>query len=191
MANEVGNDVLTTTADATITGNVGETTMQVEAGQSNEPTAAELLEQLNLARAENEKLKSQYNKVSSEAADWRKKLNAKLTEDEKKTLAATEAQEALKSELQGLREIVAIQKATERYMGLGMDKDFAKATAEFEVSGDNESVTNNIQQYMANAMKQAKNEWLANRPPVNAGNGEEQKTEDDPFIKGFNNPTIL
>ena len=162
--------------------------------QSNEQTepevnVSELMAQLNKAKAENEKLKSQYNKVSSEAADWRKKLNAKLSEDEKKVLAQTEAQEAMQNELKSLRETVAVQKATERYLGLGMDSDLAKSTANYEIAGDNESVTANIKQFMDSALKSAQNDWLANRPPANAGHGEGGQKDVDPFLQGFNNPT--
>lgn len=144
-----------------------------------------LMEELNKLKGENEKLKNQYNKVSSEAADWRKKLKDKMDDDEKKSFEASEATTALQNELKTLKEQVEVQKATERYMGLGMDKDLARETATYEFGGEKEKVTANIQSYMESRLKNAQNEWLANRKEVNTGHDESPKTEEDPFLKGF------
>lgn len=143
-----------------------------------------LQDEISKLRGENEKLKNQYNKVSSEAADWRKKLKEKMDDDEKKSFEASEAAVAMQNELNALKEQVQVQKATERYMSLGMDKDLAKATAAYEISGENEKVTENFQTYMESRLKNAQNEWLANRKDVNTSHDESPKTE-DPFLKGF------
>lgn len=152
------------------------------------PETNALMDELNKLKAENEKLKNQYNKVSSEAADWRKKLKDKMDDDEKKTFEASEAAEKMQSELKALKEQVEVQKATERYMGLGMDKDLARETAAYEFGGEKEKVTANIQSYMESRLKNAQSEWLANRKEVNTAHDEAPKTEEDPFLKGFNNP---
>ncbi len=143
-----------------------------------------LQDEISKLRGENEKLKNQYNKVSTEAADWRKKLKEKMDDDEKKSFEASEAATQLQNELKALKEQVAVQKATERYMSLGMDKELAHETAAYEFGGEMEKVTANVQTLMESRMKNAQTEWLASRKDVNTSH-EESTAEEDPFMKGF------
>ena len=165
-----------------------EANQHTDNGAEATPSIDDLLAQITEMKTENNRLKTAYNKASSEAADYKKKFRARQTAEEQEAESKREAEEAIQNELKSLRATVAVQKATERYMGLGMDKETAKETANFEVSGDNEAVTSNIQKFMANQIKAKESEWLASRPEVSAGNGESGSEEKDPFILGFNNP---
>ena len=74
--------------------------------------------------------------------------------------------------------------ATNRYLALGMSAEMAKDTAKAELDGDMEKVTENMGKYNEAKVKAAEAEWLKSRPPVNAGQGDEEET--DLFLKGFN-----
>lgn len=47
-----------------------------------------------------------------------------------------------------------------------------------------EKVTENMAKFKDASIKEAETEWLKSRPPVNAGQGEDEET--DLFLKGFN-----
>ena len=74
--------------------------------------------------------------------------------------------------------------ATNRYLALGMSGDMAKDTAQAELDGDMVKVTENMSKFKEASIKEAEAEWLKSRPPVNAGQGEDEET--DLFLKGFN-----
>ena len=73
---------------------------------------------------------------------------------------------------------------TDRYLALGMSGDMAKDTAQAELDGDMVKVTENMSKFKDASIKEAETEWLKSRPPVNAGQGEDEET--DLFLKGFN-----
>ena len=149
-----------------------------------EPTVEELMAQLAQERANSAKLQNDYNKASSEAANYRKQLKAKQTAEEQEEEAKREAEEEHKKYVKGLEDTIKMTNATNRYLALGMSAEMAKDTAKAELDGDMEKVTENMGKYNEAKVKAAEAEWLKSRPPVNAGQGEEEET--DLFLKGFN-----
>lgn len=61
--------------------------------EEKEPTVEELMAQLAQERANSAKLQNDYNKASSEAANYRKQLKAKQTAEEQEEEAKKEAEE--------------------------------------------------------------------------------------------------
>ena len=145
--------------------------------EEKEPTVEELMTQLAQERANSAKLQNNYNKVSSEAANYKKQLKAKQTAEEQEEEAKREAEEEHKKYVKGLED-------TNRYLAFGMSPEMAKDTAEAELAGDMEKVTELMGKHNAEKIKAAEAEWLKNRPAVNAGQGEGEET--DLFLKGFN-----
>ncbi len=152
--------------------------------EEKEPTVEELMAQLAQERANSAKLQNDYNKASSEAANYRKQLKAKQTAEEQEEEAKREAEEEHKKYVKGLEDTIKMTNATNRYLALGMSAEMAKDTAKAELDGDMEKVTENMGKYNEAKVKAAEAEWLKSRPPVNAGQGEEEET--DLFLKGFN-----
>ena len=134
--------------------------------EEKEPTVEELMAQLAQERANSAKLQNDYNKASSEAANYRKQLKAKQTAEEQEEEAKKEAEEEHKKYVKGLEDTIRMTNATNRYLAIGMSAEMAKDTAK------------------AASIKAAESEWLKSRPPVNAGQGEGEET--DLFLKGFN-----
>ena len=152
--------------------------------EEKEPTVEELMAQLAQERANSAKLQNDYNKASSEAANYRKQLKAKQTAEEQEEEAKREAEEEHKKYVQGLENTIKMTNATNRYLALGMSGDMAKDTAQAELDGDMVKVTENMSKFKDASIKEAETEWLKSRPPVNAGQGEDEET--DLFLKGFN-----
>ena len=148
--------------------------------EEKEPTVEELMAQLAQERAEKAKLKNNFDKTSSELANTKKQLKAKQTAEEQEE----EANDEHKKYLKGLEDTIKMTNATNRYLALGMSGDMAKDTAQAELDGDMVKVTENMSKFKDASIKEAETEWLKSRPPVNAGQGEDEET--DLFLKGFN-----
>lgn len=145
----------------------------------------ELMAQLAQERAEKEKYKSSFNKASSEAADYKKKLREKLTAEEQEEEAKREQQEQHNKYVHGIEMELNTIKATKRYMGLGMSEELASETAKAEIEGDTEAVIANMKKHQDALVKAKEAEWIKSRPPVNTGH-EEDSPDKDPFLAGFN-----
>lgn len=155
-------------------------------GGEHTPTVEELMAQLAKERAEKERYKVALNKSSSEAAEYKKKFREKQTAEEQEEEAKREQQEQHDKYVKGIETELATIKATKRYMGIGMPEDLAADTAKAEIKGDNEAVTANMKKFMDVTIKAKEADWIKNRPPVNAGNGEDGDDKKDPFLAGFN-----
>lgn len=161
------------------------------------PSIEDLQAQINQLMAERVKLKSAFDKTASEAADYKRQLHDRMSADEQAEASRREAEEKQKETLSNLSRELSVMKATARYLKQGLDENSAKECAEFEANGDMDALMSKIFQHnktsTENALKDAQAKWLENRPPVNAGHGEDagKKEEEDPFLKGFNNPTML
>ena len=152
--------------------------------EEKEPTVEELMAQLAQERANNAKLKNSFDKASSELANTKKQLREKQSAEEQEEEAKKEAAEEHKKYVQGLENTIKMTNATNRYLALGMSGDMAKDTAQAELDGDMVKVTENMSKFKDASIKEAETEWLKSRPPVNAGQGEDEET--DLFLKGFN-----
>ena len=152
--------------------------------EEKEPTVEELMAQLAQERANSAKLQNDYNKASSEAANYRKQLKAKQTAEEQEEEAKKEAEEEHKKYVKGLENTIKLTNATNRYLALGMSADMAKDTAQAELENDMVKVTENMSKFKDASIKEAEAEWLKSRPAVNAGQGDGEET--DLFLKGFN-----
>ena len=143
--------------------------------EEHEMTLEEAQTLLAQERAKNAKLQNDYNKTSSEAANYRKQLKAKQTAEE---------QEAEERHTKELEEKLAKIDAQKRYMAIGMSEEMAEEAAAAELSGESDKVTELYKKFNNASIKAAQAEWQKSRPPVNAGQGEDGK--EDPFLKGFN-----
>ena len=158
-----------------------------------EITLEDLQNQLAEQKALNQQYKNAITKSNSEAADWKRKFQAKQTAEEKEADAKREAEELQQQELSNLRKELSTMKAIARYRGMGMDEKTAAECAALEVENNNDGLMAKISALINSreeaAAKKAQEELLASRPDIKAGNGEDGNgEEEDPFIKAFKNP---
>lgn len=142
-------------------------------GSNNQPTYEELVAQLANERAEKLKMKNIQDKVSREAAEYKKQLRAKLTAEEQEEAAKKEADEAKDARIKELEEKMAVIDNTSFWGGksIGMDEELAKATAEAEATGDKEKFRECITKHIKSVRDEAYQQAMSDRPSINAGNG--------------------
>ena len=93
-------------------------------------------EQLQQLMVENAKIKRAMDKAASEAADYKKKYNATLSEQERASQEKAEEQARRDERLAELERENSIHKFTESYLDLGYDKETAIKAATAQVDGD-------------------------------------------------------
>ena len=110
---------------------------KVSAPAEKEPTTSvSAEEQIQQLLVENAKLKRAKDKATSEAADFKKKYNATLSEQEKASLEKAEEQARRDERLAELERENSIHKFTESFLDLGYDKESAIAAATAQVDND-------------------------------------------------------
>ena len=115
-------------------------TKGVETKADEKPTTKSVEEQLQQLMVENAKMKRAFDKASSEAADYKKKYNATLSEKEQADMAKAEEQARRDERLAELERENSIHKFTEQFFDLGYDKESAIAAATAQVDGDVETL---------------------------------------------------
>jgi len=145
---------------------------------SKEPNVQDLM--VELAR-----MKRQLDKASSEAAEYKKKFRATQTEKEVMDAEKAEAQAKRDEEFEQMKRELNINRITKSYMALGYPAELAEKAATADVDNDSETRFKIQAQVDAEKKKAWEKEFIASRPQIAAGTGD-TKTEDDPFLKGFN-----
>lgn len=112
-----------------------ETKASTEPKADAKPTPS-VEEQMQQLMVENAKLKRAMDKASSEAADYKKRYNATLSEKEQADMAKAEEQARRDERLAELERENSIHKFTEQYLDLGYDKESATAAATAQVDND-------------------------------------------------------
>ena len=133
-----------------------------------EPTVQELMVEIA-------KLKRGLDKAASEAADYKKKYNATLSEKEQADLEKAE-REAEKEERYN-------QLLRENFVLLGYNETQANKAATAQYDGNTDELFKIQQEVQQTLIKAKEAEWIKNRPLVNSGGSNK---EEDAFLKGFN-----
>jgi hypothetical protein len=149
-------------------------------------TAEEKLAALEAFEYENdgsdaERLKAAVSKANSEAAELKRQLKAKQTEEERKEAERLEAEAAIKAELEALRKDKTISDSKAKFLGLGYDEKLAAETAKALADGDMEKVFANQQIHIENVKKAERAASLANDPKPPAGSGGDAKITKEQF----------
>lgn len=149
------------------------------------PTIEDLQLQLAEERAKAQKFKSSFDKVSSEVAEYKKQLRAKLTEDEQKQLEIEEERAKQAEYIKELEDFKKMSDATNRYLSVvGMSAELAKEAADAELNGDMDALAQVYSKHNEMVKKQMETEFLKGRPPINNGsNGSAMTVKDILAIK--------
>ena len=118
------------------------------------------------------RLKNALSKSNSEAADYKRQLRAKQTEDELKAQEEKEKWETLQAERDTLFQQVQISNHKAKFLGLGYDEALAEETAKAMVSGDMEKVFANQSKHQQTIEQKVKADVLKSTPqPVGGSAG--------------------
>ncbi len=120
-----------------------------------------------------ERNKAAVSKANSEAAEWKRKYNDKLSEEERKAAESAEALESMKTELASLRRDKTIADYTAKFLALGYDATLAGDTAAAFADGDTAKVIANQQRFLEAHDKTLKAELLkgGSTPPAGSEGG--------------------
>ena len=113
-----------------------ETKVTEPKNDAEKPTPQSYEDQIQKLLVENAKLKRASERANSEAADYKKKYNATLSEQERASQEKAEEQARRDERLAELERENSIHKFTEQFLDLGYDKDSAISAATAQVDGD-------------------------------------------------------
>lgn len=116
-----------------------------------------------------QKLKEAVSRANSEAAEYKKQLKAKMTDDEAKAAQDAEEREAMKKELEGLRKDKAIGAFQTKFLELGYDAEAAARAAKALQAGDFDTVFATQEKFIETTKKTAVAESLKKQPSLTSG----------------------
>ena len=116
-----------------------------------------------------EKLKAALSKANGEAAEYKRQLRLKQTEQERAEAERAEQEQAMREELATLRKEKAVSDYTARCVALNMDADLAAQTANAMAYGNMEAVFDCLKSFVEATVKRLNNEALNRQPGLSAG----------------------
>lgn len=119
--------------------------------------------------AEIEKLKASVSKANSEAAQYKKELNAKLSDDERKAKEDAEKWEKVLKERDDLLKEKNISAHKAKFLENGYSSDLAQKSAEALVNGDFDTVFKHLSEFRSTLEKKYKAENIDNTPKPDGG----------------------
>lgn len=131
-----------------------------------------------------ERYKNAASKANSEAAEWRKKHNALLSEDEAKKLAEEEEINTLKQQVAEFKKEKLVAEHKAHYVSLGYDEDLASETAQALVDNDTDKVFANQKRFLETHDKKYKAQLMGeNSTPPAGQSGDPMKKDYSALIE--------
>lgn len=126
--------------------------------------------------AEVERLRTALSKSNSEAADYKKQLREKMTEDEAAKQKEKEEREELQTKYDALLRESSISKNKAKLIALGYEEALADETATAMVDGDSDKVFANQQKHLTAVEKRVRAEALKDTPKPAPDGGSDTMT---------------
>ena len=123
-----------------------------------------------------ERYKKAASKANSEAAEWKRKHTALLTEEEQKKQAAEEELNNLRAEVETMRKEKLMAGHKAQFLALGYEASLADDTAKALVEGNIDKVFANQKKFLESHDKTLKADLLKDTPTPPAGEGGETMT---------------
>lgn len=142
--------------------------------KADKTSSLSIEEQLEQLRLENARLKRATDKATSEASSYKKQLRAKQTEDEIMLQEKAEREAEREEKYQALVRENAINRLEKNFVLLGYNEEQAYQASVAQYDGDTDALFKIQNEVQASLIKAKEAEWLASRPPVNAGVGGEK-----------------
>lgn len=119
--------------------------------------------------AEVNRLKAALSKANSEAADYKKQLRTKQTDDEAAAAAQKEEHDRLVQENADLKRSMALSERKAKLLAMGYDESLADETAAAMVDGDMDKVMANQSKYLEVQKKNIRADAMRKTPRPAAG----------------------
>lgn len=119
------------------------------------------------------------DKYASEAANYKKQLRERMSEEEAAKAKAAEEMASMQEELAKFRTEKEVTENAAKFLSLGYDEKLAFDTAKAMNKGEMDVVFKNHAQFLANREKALRTEILKGTPTPPAGNGGKSVTKED------------
>lgn len=162
----------TTIPDATQTTSTISETKELKTPENN--LSAE--DQVQQMRVELAKLKKAQEKAASEAADYKRQLRTKQTQEEADAQEKAEKEAARQEEFDRLLKENTVTKLAKNYLSLGYPQELAEKAASAQYDNDTDELFKIQSTYQSAYKKSLEAEWLKTRPTAQSG-----ASEDDGF----------
>ena len=149
-------------------------------GTENTPDTSELEARIKALETENGKLRQANTNASAEASKYKKQLQEKQTEEERKAAEEAERNAARDKELEELRAKMNVADYTAALVApdIGMDKETAKAVAEALNAGEITKVFEGIRKFVTAHDQAIRENALANNPTLPGGDSPKRMTQE-------------
>lgn len=131
--------------------------------------------------SEIERYKNAASKANSEAAEWKKKHNALLSEEEQKKNEAEEEMNRIREELETLRKEKVESDHRAKLIALGYEETLAAETAKALVNGETEKVFAAQKKHQESLEKKIRADVLKDTPKPKAGSGTKSEITKEQF----------
>lgn len=115
--------------------------------------------------------KNAISKANSDAAQWKKKYNDMLSEDERKKQEQADSIAAMQKELDELRTAKTVSEYKAKFVAQGYAEDLADDTAKALAAGDSAKVFANQQKFLDEYAKKVKSDILKGTPTPHGNAG--------------------
>ena len=123
--------------------------------------------------SEVERLRNAISKANSDAAEWKRKHNALLSDDEKRKAEEEAKNKELEDKYNELLKKTTLADYKAKYLAMGYDEKLAADTAAALVDGNMEKVFANGEKYRAEMEKKIKADVLRDTPKPNTSSGDD------------------
>lgn len=166
-------------ADSQETENMGDSAPENGENSNNDDvqTVEKLVAELAEERAKSARLQNEKDIASSEAANFKKQLRAKMSANEQEEAAKAEAEAAKDAKIQELETKFRLMDYSKRFMGIGMDEQSATELAGLtgEIAEPDKFFAA-FDKFIKSAIKKAGEDsveaLIKSNPSIKAGNGE-------------------
>lgn len=122
--------------------------------------------------------KDVFDTTAKEAADYKKKWKATLSEKEQLEIDEAEKRKTMETELAELKNEKALSDHKSKLVAIGYDEKLAAETAKALVDGDMDKVFENQKKFALDKEKAIKKDLLKNTPEPPSGGGSDKITKD-------------
>ena len=156
-------------------------TNETEQKQVTATDTKDLESRIKQLEAENGKLRQANTNASADASEWKKKYQAKLSEEDKAKELQDEQTAAMQKELEDLRNERNIAKYTGTLVAndIGMDAETAKSVAEALNAGDTEKVFDGIRKFITAHDRSLRENALRNNQTLQSGSATKDITKEE------------
>ena len=123
-------------------------------------------------------MKNALSKSNSEAADYKRQLKDKMSDEERKAKEDAEKWEEMEKNYNALLKKDAVSTNKAKLLGLGYEETLAEETAEAMVNGELDKVFANQKKHLEAVEKKIRSELLKDTPKPEGGKSSDEMTKE-------------